>query len=1202
MAEPYKAASGTYKPGDHGPATLPTVPTSATMSSRHQLFLLATWFLLLAGFTLPLARAHAAATAPQEPPRRLQVMFFGAPTANGPHHDPITRFRVLQQAFGTEGIDLTYLEDPAVAFTAPMLAQFDAVLMYGNWDMTGPMPRQQLLALLAYVDGGGGFVPVHCASACFGGSPLFVRLVGARFASHGGQEFAVENVRPEHPILRGLPGYTAWDETYLHSDHGDDREILQVHDGEPWSWTRTHGQGRVFYTASGHDHRVWDLPAFQQLLRNAIVWAVGPDKAALLQALALPKLTYAPVSLPGYRDRREITVAQQPLPPLESQKLAQVPVGMELALFASEPDIVNPIHVAFDHRGRAFVTETIDYPNNLHAGQLGHDRITICEDHDGDGKADHFTRFAEGLSIPTSLTFALGGVICSNGHDMLFLADTDGDDKADVRRVLFTGFRMGDTHAGVSNLRHHHDGWVYATIGYDGFAGEVGGVHHDFGQAVFRFRPDGSALEVLQHTTNNTWGLGFTEAGDLVGSTANANPSWYLTFPARAYAAAGLDQPSTPAADDNPLIYPRSFDLRQVDQFDRYTAAAGHAVYTARRFPSEYHDHLAFVCEPTGKLVGRFALERTGAGFRAVQSPNNLYASADAWSAPVCCEVGPDGALWICDWYNLIVQHNPTPTLGSAGVEARTGRGNAYETPLRDTRHGRIWRVFPRGSANDVPPRLDAGEADSLLAGLDHTNLLWRDHAARLLVEHPAGLDIEGVVAQLERRATAGGLAAPFALAVLAQTGRLSPALLRQALRADDAATRRAAVTIAAEALLVDELAAAYVQDGQIRATGRELAEVLVGFARAAADPTLGAAIWRVARNGGEALFAERAMRDAWTMAAVRQAAGVLAAAAADGVRDPAPEPEVNLLPNPGFEQVQDGQVVGWTELRTYGGASGPAVTFGAAPNGRGGGQCLFVRCERFSDSGIACRVRLEAGARYRLSGWLRTEGALPAGDAPGMMLNVHGGPHTRGLCGDQDWTELTLEFEADGGEQIVHCLFGGYGGARGTAFFDDLRLVKVRGGFSLAHELADLRRHRAADAAVASAVRTFGIDAAVHARGRAVYQRTCVTCHGIDGKGSPGAFPPLDGSDWLTGDATLPARIVLHGLFGEVHVKGQAFTSAMPPLGPTLTDQEIADVLTLVRQSWSNDAAQVTAEQVAATRKAHADRALPWTARELGR
>ncbi|HEY8960671.1 MAG TPA: ThuA domain-containing protein [Luteolibacter sp.] len=221
--------------------------------------------------------------------RRLEVMFFGAPTANQTAHDPVTRFRVLKKALDVDGIDLTYIQDPAEALNATTLANYDAVLMYGNWNASGPMPPDQLQALLHYVDNGGGFLPIHCASACYGGSPEFVKLVGAHFKKHGDGVFKVTNVNPQHPIMKGYEGFEAWDETRVHDRPADDRVILEKHDQEPWTWVRQQGKGRVFYTSAGHDHRVWDLPEFQDLLKRAIFWSVGPERAKLFEALKLPK-------------------------------------------------------------------------------------------------------------------------------------------------------------------------------------------------------------------------------------------------------------------------------------------------------------------------------------------------------------------------------------------------------------------------------------------------------------------------------------------------------------------------------------------------------------------------------------------------------------------------------------------------------------------------------------------------------------------------------------------------------------------------------------------------------------------------------------------------------------------------------------------------------------------------------------------------
>ncbi|HZN40823.1 MAG TPA: PVC-type heme-binding CxxCH protein [Planctomycetota bacterium] len=1153
-------------------------------------------FLLLAFDLLALGGSTSAQQA--SPPAaaaggRLQVLFLGAPTQNGPHHDPITRYAALKKGLGVDGIDLSYSEDPA-ALSASTLAAFDALLLYGNWDQRGVMPEEQLDALLAFVDGGGGFVAVHCASACWGRSPAFVRLVGGRFARHGGEEFAVEAVAPDHPILSGLTAYRAWDETYEHDEWAADRVVLQRREQEPWTWVRTQGNGRVFYTAGGHDHRVWDLPAFQQLLRNGILWAVGPEKRELLAKLSLPQLEEEAVSLPGYREKREITRAQKPLGPEDSMKLAQVATGLQLSLFASEPQIVNPIHIAWDHRGRAFVVETVDYPNNLAQRDLGHDRITICEDTDGDGRADRFTRFAEGLSIPTSLTFANGGVICTNGPDMLFLADTDGDDRADVRKVLFTGFRMSDTHASVSNLRWERDGWIWATIGYSGFRGAVGGERHDFAQGLLRFRPDGQKLEFLQHTTNNTWGLGFTQDGDVLGSTANGNPSWFHTFPDAAYRAVGLEPRSTPRADDDPRFFPMSRDIRQADFFDRFTAAAGHAVYTAARFPREYRDRIAFVCEPTGKLVAMFELERKGGGFTARQSPNNLFASADAWTSPVCAEVGPDGAVWICDWYNLIIQHNPTPTRSSAGIDAKTGRGSAYETPLRDTRYGRIYRVFPRGTAADAFPVLDEKEPQSLLAGLSHRNLTWRLHAQRLLVECSDASVAKALVDLVRTDGTAG----PHALHALKSLGALSDEVVAAALRSSHAGTARAAIALAN----VSVLKQCFVTETGIRANGRALGEVLVRLAESAVDPEIGTAILRSGVAGQAAIFGDPVLADAWQIAARRHADTVLAAAQREGLERVAPAEPQNLLPNADFTEAADGVPAGWNDLRVYSGAGAGAVSVAQAADGRNGTPSLRVSTERASDCGVAVAVKVQRGTRYRLSGWIRTENVTPIRGSDGAMLNVHGGKRTAGVQGTTDWTRVAVEFDASSSQIVVHCLFGGYGGARGTAWFDDVSLVPIGSHDTLAGALASVAEFRGSrdDPAPAPIARTFAPDPAVHERGASVYSRTCIACHGLDGKGLMPSFPPLDGSDWLNGTPARAIHIVLHGLQGEIMVGDTKFVGAMPPLGWTLQDAEIADVLTYVRQRWSNDAAPITVEQVAACRAAAGKRLAMWTVEEL--
>jgi len=1172
--------------------------------------------------------APAPTVLPLENARRIEVLFLGAPTANGPHHDPIERYREVRKHLGTAGINFTYTEN-LDDLKREVLDRYDAVLLYANWDRISPAQEK---ALLSYVEDGHGFVPIHCASACFGNSDDFIKLVGARFKSHGTGVFKTEIVAPNNPIMRGYEGFETWDETYVHDRHNqENRTLLQKREQEPWTWVRTQGKGRIFYTAYGHDMRTWGQEGFNELVRRGILWSVPDSARAKLLALRLPQLETEQVQLPGYRERKTITEAQKPLPAAESIKLVQVPQGMQVSLFASEPDIVNPIAVAWDERGRAFVVETVDYPNNLQSGNLGHDSIKICEDTNGDGRADKFTVFADKLSIPTSLVFANGGVICTNGTEMIFLKDTNGDDKADVRQVLFSGFKTHDTHAGPSSLRYGFDNWIYGTIGYAGFEGTVGGKPAKFTNGLFRFKQDGSKVEFLQTTTNNTWGLGFTSDFDIIGSTANGNPSWYLTFPQEAYASAGLNAPKTPRADnDNPKVFPISMDIRQVDQFDKYTAGCGHGFVTSTRMPAEYRDRIAFVSEPTAKFTGSFEVSRKGTGYYAKLLPNGIFASADAWTSPVYVEEGPDGAVWVCDWYNLIIQHNPTPNRNSAGYDARNGKGNAYESPHRDTKMGRIYRVYPQGSKDEAKPKLNVKTPATLVDALHHPNLIWRQHAQRLMVDNK----VTAAIPELKKLVSANEPGAIQAVYTLDGLGALDAETRKAAATSSLRGVRRAArlTAPADDATWVD----AFISNGVIKAEDtRELAETLVAFGQAPASDAAGKAILGTLFAKSQDFAKDSTLKDAWQIAARQQASGVLVAAAelqassADTAKASAPQP--NLVQNADFSEKSGDQPAAWT-LRQYSGNTKMSVS----NEGRNGSTALEIHNANKADVGASIDIPVKAGTRYRLSAWIKTKDVQPQGGR-GALLNVHATPvATQDLKGTNDWTQVQVEFNNDSDTNIrVHCLLGGYGGATGTAWFDDVSLVAL--GEASSDPLSDLSSwlspvasrlaSKGSDAQKTAAVtalnkrgddlaktliglvgtapakeegpaeKKFKVDEVVHHRGEEIYSRICSACHGTDGKGVPGAFPPLDGSEWLVNDPTIPIKIVTSGLQGPIEVKGQKFTSVMPGVAD-LKDEEVADVLTFVRQSWSNDSAPVKVEDVKKVRAT--PRATPWTAAEL--
>ncbi|HEX3314970.1 MAG TPA: PVC-type heme-binding CxxCH protein, partial [Gemmataceae bacterium] len=426
------------------------------------------------------------------------------------------------------------------------------------------------------------------------------------------------------------------------------------------------------------------------------------------------------------------------LSPEESIKHIVVPKGLKVQLVAADPDIYRPICMNWDEQGRLWIAETADYPHNvqLSGSGKGNDRLVICEDTKGDGRMDKFTVWADKLSIPTGFTFYKDGIIVMQAPHTLFLRSTKRDDHCDERKILFSGWGTADTHSGPNNLIYGFDNWIYGMVGYSGFRGTVGGESLRFQQGMFRFKPDGSKLEFLASTSNNSWGLGFSEDGSLFGSTANGNPSVHLAIPNRYYEKVrGMSPTVLPMISEDNRMHPITDKVRQVDWHGGFTAGCGHAIYTARTYPKEYWNRTAFVCEPTGHLVATFTIEPNGATYKTKNSWN-LLASDDEWTAPIMAEVGPDGNVWVIDWYNYIVQHNPTPQ------GFKNGRGNAYETPLRDKSHGRIYRIvhIAPGLPGEIAAKpqiksLKDATPGQLVEALRSDNLFWRRHAQRLIVE-----------------------------------------------------------------------------------------------------------------------------------------------------------------------------------------------------------------------------------------------------------------------------------------------------------------------------------------------------------------------------------------------------------------------------------------------------------------------------------
>lgn len=203
----------------------------------------------------------------------LSVLFLG----DRGSHRPSERARQIIPFMKMRGIDITYTGNLSDLNTAN-LANYEVLIIYCD---SYKIEMAQEKALLDFVANGGGLVAIHCASYCFPESPKYVALLGAQFMYHSTGKFRTRVINADHPIMKNFQEFETEDETYVHTKHNQDLTVLQVRSegdrDEPYTWVRTHGKGRVFYTAYGHDDRTWGNPAFQSLMERGIQWASGSD-------------------------------------------------------------------------------------------------------------------------------------------------------------------------------------------------------------------------------------------------------------------------------------------------------------------------------------------------------------------------------------------------------------------------------------------------------------------------------------------------------------------------------------------------------------------------------------------------------------------------------------------------------------------------------------------------------------------------------------------------------------------------------------------------------------------------------------------------------------------------------------------------------------------------------------------------------------
>ena len=854
--------------------------------------------------------------------------------------------------------------------------------------------------------------------------------------------------------------------------------------------------------------------------RSELEAALFPERKSAWQKFLAqrdPEVREKHPQVANYEKRPEPLTFQKPYSVKGSMERTQVPADMKLVLFASEPDIMKPIAFAWDTRGRLWVAETSDYPHGvMEDQQQGHDKIVICEDTDGDGKADKFTVFADHLNIPTSFTFANGGVIVSQPPNFLFLKDSTGGDHADIRQVIMTGWGIRDTHAQASNLSYGYDNWLRGAVGYSGFAGEVGGEKKGFAQGSYRFSADGAKLEFLHQFTNNTWGQSANAAGDDFGGTANNAPIFFGGIPANVVpkGARSMTAKKINVVDKAHTITP---NFRQVDVMGGYTAAAGSNFIYSAQLPPRLQGK-AMVCEPTMKLISLMDVQPDGAGYVA-KDAFNLVASSDEWMSPVFSAVGPDGAIWFADWQNFIIQHNPTPSVGRGGFDAKTGVGGAHENDLRDHARGRIYRlVWDKPGA--VAKAVQGDSAADLVAGLSGSTQYGRLQAQRLIVEGKKK-DLAPALRELVVKSSAD-VGAIHALWALQGLGELDAGTRQAALLSSSAALRRNAI----RALGSDD-ASQKLFFGSGVVADKDPATRLAALVKLAEFPT-SPEVQTLVRQ----LAADTAVKsDEW----LNEASRLLAKKhkTATFVEGP------NLLPNPGFEEVAADKKLpaGW-KRRDYGGKPGNKTASWAIVSDpalvHSGKNAVRVVARGDDDTSLFADVELKPNTEYRLSAWIRTHAMR--GKA---SLNDHiGRAETEKIIArESEWGEVDVVFNSGNRTKASINLL--QVAASGDAIFDDVKLCEL----TMAGEAP--------------------VTAGVPARGAEIFWKhpvaACMNCHMLGGKGST-IGPALDGIATRATPAYIQESLLEPN---KVLAKGyeKLGVSPMPPMGLILKPQELEDV-----------------------------------------
>ena len=493
---------------------------------------------------------------------------------------------------------------------------------------------------------------------------------------------------------------------------------------------------------------------------------------------------------------------RSPLLPDDSLSGFRLAPDLKIDIVASEPEVVSPVSIAFDEGGRLWVVEMSDYPNGPVPGEPPKSRIKLLEDLDGDGRFETAHIFADKLLFATGVQPWRGGVIVTLAGEIAYFKDTDGDNKADVRETWYRGFVQENPQLRANHPRFALDNHVYVANGLKG--GTIVADREKWGRDIppvnisgkdFRFDPFTGECEAV--SGNGQFGLTFDDFGNRFVCT-NRNPCRHVVLEDRYLrrnpflAVRDVCQDVSPPAEKS-RIFPisRAWTTSNLHA-GQFTAACGLLIYRGDALPGNSYYGNSFVCEPTGNLVHRDILEPDGPTFKSHYADGEFefLASPDEWFRPVDLANGPDGGLYVVDMYRAVIEH---PEWVPAELK---NRPDLYDGSDR----GRIYRIRSKDKPIDTTRRgavkLGSLSAVDLAKVIEHPNAWHRDTAARLLFERQD----KSVAAELERIARTGSKPAPVrlqSLSLLNALRGLSADLLISMIADDDERVRDFAISTA---------------------------------------------------------------------------------------------------------------------------------------------------------------------------------------------------------------------------------------------------------------------------------------------------------------------------------------------------------------------------------------------------------------------